>query len=128
MGSYRRALALTIAAIGFVMAQSGGAEARCATVFATDDGPFKSFAVQASLTALKNEIEAVKAKWRVSQVTLSPAQPKPNPYWRGEQKWLRLFSFLACRYLLEKEVIRLWVQQYPDIFPETGFLFPLLIY
>lgn len=84
MRSYWRALALAMAAIGFVMAPSGAAQARCATVFATDDGPFKSFAVQASLTALKNEIEAVKAKWRVSQVTLSPARPKPNPYWRGE--------------------------------------------
>lgn len=84
MASYRRAVVLTMAAIGFVMAQSAAAQARCATVFATDDGPFKSFAVQASLTALQNEIEAVKAKWGVSQVTISPAQPKPNPYWRGE--------------------------------------------
>lgn len=84
MRSYWRVSALTLAVMGFVMAQSAAAQARCATVFATDDGPFKSFAVQASLTALKNEIEAVKAKWRVSQVTISPAQPKPNPYWRGE--------------------------------------------
>lgn len=84
MASYRRAVVLTVAAIGFVMAQNAAAQARCATVFATDDGPFKSFAVQASLTALQNEIEAVKAKWGVSQVTISPAQPKPNPYWRGE--------------------------------------------
>ncbi len=84
MRSCWRALALTMVAIGFVMAQSAAAQARCATVYATDDGPFKSFAVQASLTALKNEIEAVKAKWGVSEVTISPVQPKRNPYWRGE--------------------------------------------
>ncbi|GFO80625.1 MAG: hypothetical protein A49_02520 [Methyloceanibacter sp.] len=53
-------------------------------MFATDDGPYKSFAVQAALTALQNEIEAVKAKWHVREASISPAQPKPNPYWRGE--------------------------------------------
>lgn len=84
MGSNLRALALTMATIGFVVTQGASAQARCATVFATDDGPYKSFAVQAALTALQNEIEAVKAKWHVSEVSISPAQPTPSPYWRGE--------------------------------------------
>lgn len=84
MGSYWRAFALVLAAAGIILAQGGSAEARCVTVHATDDGPYKSFAVEAALVALKNQVQAVKAKYRVRNVTLSPAQPKRNPYWRGE--------------------------------------------
>lgn len=82
MGSYGRALTLSLVVLGFVMSYSATAQARCATVFATDDGLHKAMALKASLAALEQEIQAVKAKRGVSQATVSPVRPTPKPYWR----------------------------------------------
>jgi len=101
MKSYWLALTITLATIGFFAGQSAQAQdvpaqdaqaqsaqapkpSKCATVFATDDGLHKTMAVKASLTALRQEIEALKAKRRLGQVSVSPARPTPNPYWRGQ--------------------------------------------
>lgn len=64
--------------------QGAQAQKKCATVFATDDGLHKTMAVKASLTALRQEIAALRSKRGLGQVSISPAQPKPNPYWRGQ--------------------------------------------
>ncbi|MDJ0514102.1 MAG: hypothetical protein QNJ62_11735 [Methyloceanibacter sp.] len=85
------ALTVALVAIGVfagqgAQAQDQGAPAqqKCATVYATDDGLHKTMAVKASLTALQQEIEALRAKRGLGQVSISPAQPTPNPYWRGQ--------------------------------------------
>ena len=102
MRLYWPALTVALVAIGFFgvqvaqaqdqgaqvldQAQDPGAQAqrKCATVFATDDGLHKTMAVKASLTALRQEIAALRSKRGLGQVSISPAQPKPNPYWRGQ--------------------------------------------
>ena len=98
MRLYWPALTVALVAIGLfgvqgAQAQEPGAQVqdqgaqvqqKCATVFATDDGLHKTMAVKASLTALRQEIAALRSKRGLGQVSISPAQPKPNPYWRGQ--------------------------------------------
>ena len=82
MRAHWRGLALASIVVGFCLALSAPAQARCVLLSGTADGFDKETAVGRAQSALAEEVKQYKVTKRLGAVTVSAMRASPNPYWR----------------------------------------------